>query len=101
MTTVQTTVEQTKVLAYLKNMKKITPRDYTSLMLWGVNPNDIIKLIERPDACGKWPFEYVSNIYTAIRKIPKHNILPFPEIEVQTEEDRVLSKKKQFNCIWD
>jgi hypothetical protein len=81
-----------KVLIYLKKMKLQNKSCYDRLILFGVKPNDIIKYIERPEDCGKWPFDFVYQVQNAVTKISKNYLMDFPEIEIQTEEDRVLSK---------
>jgi hypothetical protein len=57
-----------------------------------VKPNDIIKYIEHPEDCGKWPFYFVGQVDNAVTKIAKKYLIDFPEIDKQTEEDRVLVK---------
>lgn len=102
MTTIEITKKQANVLDYLKNMKKYCPLYYEHLRTFGVAPNDIIKVIENPDACGRWKFDYVGMVFQAIDKIDKYYLIPFPEIEKQTEEDRVISnilRKNSYYCF--
>lgn len=84
--------KQERVLTYLKNAKLQNRFAYDYMVLFSVKPNDIIKYIERPDDCGRWPMDYVCLVDAAINQISKKYLIEFPEIEAQTEEDRVLSK---------
>ncbi len=62
------------------------------LVFYNINARDIIKYIEHPEKCGNWSFDFVCNVTEAIKKIKAKYIIPYPKIENQTEEDRVLSK---------
>jgi hypothetical protein len=85
-------ITQKRVLDYLKKLKIQYPDSYNRLTIFGLKPNDIIKYIERPEDCGRWPFDFVAQVNFAITKISKKYLIDFPDIELQTEEDRVLSK---------
>lgn len=88
---------QQSVLTYLKKLKFQNLTYYDIIILFGVKPNDIIKYIERPEQCGKWPFDFVSQIYDAILKIEKYCLIGIPQIELQTDEDKVISKLLRKN----
>ncbi|MHB1197225.1 MAG: hypothetical protein ACYC0A_10335 [Lutibacter sp.] len=85
------------VLTYLKKYKLYNKSAYEYLILFGVNPNDIIKFMEHPEKCGNWPFDFVCQVESAIAKIDKKYLIDFPKIDLQTEEDRVLSKLLRKN----
>ncbi len=92
MTEVEITEEQARVLAYLKRAQQCYPDDFGKLILCGAKATDMIKLLEQPEACGNWPFDFVCDMYRAIDKTAKRITLPFPVISEQTEEDRVISR---------
>ena len=85
------------VVTYLKKMRLQNQAYYDKLILYGAKPHDIIKIIERPDECGTWPFDYVCQIFDAVKKTAKNYVIDFPEIEQQTDEDTVLSKLLRKN----
>ena len=85
-------ITQERVLRILKTMKLQNRAYYDRLMLFSVKPDDIIKYIERPEDCGKWPFDFLGEIQNAIKQISKKYVIDFPKIESQTDEDRVLSR---------
>jgi hypothetical protein len=95
MTTIDTKYEC--VLDYLKRLKFQYESNYDKLMFFSIKPNDIIKYITNPEQCGNWPFEYVCKIEHSITQIFKKFIVDFPKIELQTEEDRVISKLLKKN----
>lgn len=67
------------------------------LIYFGKEPYDIIKHIEHTEDCEKWPFDFVRKLNRSITQIAKINLNKFPEIELQTEEDRVLRKLLRKN----
>ena len=89
--------KEVKVLKYLKNEQKFVSENNVIVSYYGVSAKDIIKFIEHPELCGRWPFDYVFQIENTITKISKKYIIDFPQIEIQTEEDRVLSKLLKKN----
>ena len=98
MTAIMKTISKyDSVLTYLKKFKFYNKSGYEYLILFGVNPNDIIKYIEHPEKCGNWPFDFVCQVESAITKISKKYLIDFPIIELQTDEDRVLSKLLRKN----
>lgn len=88
---------QKRVLTFLKKMKLQNQSCYGKLMLFSVKPNDIIKYIESPEKCGKWPIDFVIQVNHAIIQISKKYFIDFPEIEIQNDEDKVLSKLLRKN----
>lgn len=90
-------IAQKNVLTYLKRMKFQNQAYYDLIILYSVKANEIVNYIEHPEACGKWPFDYVCKIEYAINQISKKNLIDFPYIEIQAEEDRVLSKLLKKN----
>ncbi len=102
MTTVEINETEARVLEYLRKYKKFLPEYFDKLVIFGARANDIVKIIQNPDACGHWRFDYVYTVFEAIKKINKKYLIPFPEIEEQTEEDRVISyilKKNAQLCL--
>jgi hypothetical protein len=89
-----------RVATYLKKFKLHNPEYYDRLAMFSVKPNDIIKYIERPEDCGTWPFDFVGKVDFAVKRIAKMYLIDFPEIEIQTEEDRVLSKLLRKNNFY-
>jgi len=89
-----------EVLDYLKR-ELYTFRDENYIMTYySISIKDIIKYIETPEKCGNWPFEFVCRVNQSIQKIKKQFLIPYSEIEQQTEEDRVLSKLLlKNNCM--
>lgn len=88
------------VWSYLKKSKLQNKDLYDRLILFSVKPHDIVKYIERPEDIGKWPFDFVIQVEFAITQISKKLIIDFPKIEIQTEEDRVLSKILKKNSVF-
>lgn len=91
--------EKLQVLDYVKASIRRHENEYGVLSFYAVGAKDIIKFIERPEACERWPYDFECRVEEAIASLAKKYIVPFPEIEEQTEEDRVLSKlfKKHKN----
>lgn len=89
-------ITKKKVLTYLKKMKFQNQAYYDLIILYTVKANEIVKYLEHPELCGRWPFEHVCKIEYAINQISKH-LIDFPYIEIQTEEDRILSKLLKKN----
>jgi len=85
------------VLTYLKKMKLHNKSAYDKIIIFGAKPHDIIKFIERPEDCGRWPIDFVYKVQSTIPKISKMFLIDFPKIEQQTEEDRILSKLLRKN----
>lgn len=88
------------VLTYLKKIKLQNQVYYEGLSLYCVKPNDIIKYIEHPEKCSKFPLDFIATIENAIIRISKKYLIDFPIIESQTEEDRVLSKLLRKNSFF-
>jgi len=90
------------VLDFLKKEFYTLSNSNYILSFYSINAKDIIKYIEHPEKCGKWPFYFVCSVIEAIEKIKIKCNIPYPKIENQTEEDRVLSKllaKNKFFCF--
>ena len=94
------TTEEATVLVYLKNMRKYSPENFKLLICYTVRADTLIKFLEDPDSFGDHDFVYVGSIFKAIRKLAKNYLLPFPEIEEQTEEDRVISKLLRKGSVY-
>lgn len=93
---------QKRIVTFLKKMKLHNPEYYDRVIMFSVKPNDIIKYLELPENCGNWPFDFVGKVEFAVKRIAKLYLVDFPEIETQTEEDRVLSKlltNNNFNAF--
>ena len=89
-----------EVLVFLKKeMQLVNSRGFISAF-FGAGLKDMIKYIETPEKCGRWPFEYVLLTEDAIKKTKKKYLIDFPVIENQTEEDRVLSKLLLKNNLY-
>lgn len=80
------------VLDYLKKFKKYCSHAYNKLLIWGVRPNNIIRFIENNQKEVLMNYDFIIQIESAIKKIYEHNIIPFPKIESQQEEDKLLAK---------
>ncbi|TRX16124.1 hypothetical protein FNW25_01740 [Flavobacterium franklandianum] len=87
------------VVTYLKKFKLHHKALYDRLIIFGVKPNDVIKYLEQPEQCGNWPFDFVCEMASVIPKISKKYLIDFPIIELQTEEDRVISKLLRKNNL--
>lgn len=70
------------VLEYLKKKKLQNRESFDRLILFGVKPNDIIKYIERPDDCGRWPFDFVCQVHNAVQKISKKYLIDAPVFSI-------------------
>ncbi|TAE13124.1 MAG: hypothetical protein EAY72_08805 [Bacteroidetes bacterium] len=95
-------ISEVDVLDFVKKELYAIRNTNQVIIFYGVGAKDIVKFIETPEKCGKWPFDFVCTVTEAIKKIKRHYIVPYPEIETQTEEDRVLSKllaKYRHNCF--
>ena len=95
--------EKCEVLEFLKKELKVVENKNGILVFYAVGAKDLIKYLEHPEKCDRWPFDFIFSVESALKKI-KMNILsiPFTIIEAQTEEDRVLSKllsKNDFFCF--
>lgn len=87
------TIQETDrmVAEYLEKYKKTNPEYYYNLLIWGVSPNDIIKFIKTPEKCTRWKDDYSDKIWRAIELIYENRLIPFPLIEKQKEEDKILA----------
>lgn len=80
-------ITEPEVLAFLKKeLLKAQEKDRV-LMIYAVNVKDIIKLIEHPEKCGKWLFDFVCYLFDAIKKIKKNYIIPNQKLENKIEKD--------------
>lgn len=100
MTITEISEKDKQVLDYVKSELDRYANQNTVLIFFGVSAKDMVKFIERPEACGKWPFEFVCQMTKAIDKTHKKYIIPYPEIEDQTEEDRVIAKILMKNNLF-
>ncbi len=94
--------DNTEVLKYLKAEYELVCDSNMVLVYYSVGVKDLIKYLEYPDKCGKWPFEFVLMVEDALKKIKKKYLIEYPIIENQTDEDLVLSKlleKNNFYCF--
>lgn len=99
--TTQTNIK-CEVLEFLKKELKATERTNVVLSFYGIGARDLVKYLEYPEKCGSWPFDFVLMVEDALKKIKKKYIIPYPVIENQTEEDRVLSRlliKNNYYCF--
>ena len=91
-----------EVLVFLKKeLELANSRGFISAF-FGAGLKDMIKYIETPEKCGRWPLELLLLTEEAIKKTKKKYLIDFPVIENQTEEDRVLSKlllKNNYFCF--
>ncbi len=92
MMTAEISEKDKQVLEFVKSELRRYEHQNGVLIFFGVGAKDMVKFIERPEACGKWPFDFVCEMMEAIKKMHAKFIIPYPEIEEQTEEDRVLAK---------
>jgi len=64
--------KELKVLEYLKKQQdEIKDKDLI-VAYYAVGAKDIIKYIERPDACLNWPFDFVCLTHRAVHLIAKN-----------------------------
>jgi hypothetical protein len=98
----ETTIVEHEVLDFVKKELQLFHKTNLVVSFYGVKARDIVKFIEHPEKCGNWPFDFVGQVMESIKKIKKKYVIPYPTIEKQTEEDRVLSRllsKNEFLCF--
>ena len=66
--------KEVQVLEYLKKKQNEINGKNIIASYYGVGAKDIIKYIERPEACGKWPFDFVCLTQRAVNLIAKNYI---------------------------
>jgi len=101
MMTTETTKEN-QVLEFLKRELKTAEHTNSVLCYYGVGAKDLVKYLEHPKKCGNWLFDFVILAEESVNKINNKYLIPFPIIENQTEQDRVLSKllsKNNWYCF--
>lgn len=67
--------KELKVLDYLKKEQNEINNTGLISIYYGVGVKDIIKYIERPEACGKWPFDFVCMAQRAVNLIAKNYLI--------------------------
>ncbi len=87
------------VIRYLNNCKIQYGELYSSLGLWGVRPDSIIKYLGSPESFYHKKQQYIDDLEDAIDKIYNKSIIETPEIGEQQLEDVILAKVLR-NVSW-
>ena len=61
-----------KVLDFLKKQQEEIKGTNLIAVHYGVGAKDLIKFIERPEECGRWPFDFVGMAQRAVNLISKN-----------------------------
>lgn len=64
--------KELEILEYLKKEQNEINNTGLISIYYGVGTKDIIKFIERPETCGKWPFDFVCMAQRAVNLIAKN-----------------------------
>ncbi len=79
-----------EVLAFLKNLKMYSPKNFDYLIFFGTSAKEMVKFMEHPEKYGDFDFQFVGSIFMSIHKTFQHYVIERPEIQAQTVDDKVL-----------
>lgn len=65
------TIEEQRVLAYLKEFEQVVGDCFKRLSIYGMKATELVRLLEDPEHYGNKPFVHVCALYKAISKIDR------------------------------
>lgn len=68
----ETEKTMSEILDFLKKEQDLAKKSNKVLSFYSVGVNDLIKFIEYPEKCGKWPFDFVLMAMEALKKLSKN-----------------------------